>query len=62
MEGENFMTGEKMVVINKFNCCGKRMVTVIIKDRAACVMAESEYNRIIETERKYLQKNTDIAV
>lgn len=56
------MTGEKMVVINKFNCCGKRMVTVIIKDRAACVMAESEYNRIIETERKYLQKNTDIAV
>ena len=62
MEGENSMTGEKMVVINKFTCCGKRMVTVIINKKAACIMTESEYNRIIETERKYLQKNTDIAV
>ncbi len=53
------MTEEKMVVINKFNCCGKRMVTVIIRGKAACVMLELEYNRIIENERKYLQKNIE---
>ena len=41
----------------KFECCGKTMVTVIIKGKAACVMSELEYNRIIETERKYLQRN-----
>ena len=40
---------------NKFECCGKMMVTVIIKGKAACVMTELEYSRIIETERKYLQ-------
>lgn len=44
-------------LVNKFECCGKMMVTVIIKGRAACVMTELEYNRIIETERKYLQRN-----
>lgn len=43
--------------INKFECCGKTMVTVIIKGRAACVMPELEYNRIVETERKYRQRN-----
>lgn len=37
--------------ISEFTCCGKRMVTVIIKDKAACVMTESEYNRIIKAER-----------
>lgn len=41
----------------KFECCGNTMVTVIIEGRAACVMPELEYNRIIETERKYRQKN-----
>lgn len=44
-------------LINKFECCGKTMVTVIIKDRAACVMPELEYNKIIETERKFRQRN-----
>lgn len=44
-------------LINKFECCGKTMVTVIIKGRAACVMPELEYNRIIETERKFRQRN-----
>lgn len=39
-------------------CCQKKnMVTVIIKGKAACVMSELEYNKIIETERKYLQNN-----
>lgn len=42
---------------NKFECCGTTMVTVIIKGKAACVMSELEYNRIIETERKYEQRN-----
>lgn len=42
---------------DKFECCGKMMVTVIIKGKAACVMPELEYNRIIETERKFKQKN-----
>ena len=44
-------------LINKFECCGKMMVTVIIKGKAACVMPELEYNRIIETERKYRKRN-----
>ncbi len=33
------------------------MVTVKIKDKAACVMTEREYNRIIETERKFNKQN-----
>ena len=41
----------------KFECCGKSMVTVIIEGRAACVMSELEYNSIIETERKFEQRN-----
>lgn len=44
-------------LVNKFECCGKMMATVIIKGRAACVMSELDFNRIIETERKYLQEN-----
>ena len=44
-------------VISKFECCEKVMVTVIIKDRAACVMSELEYNRIIEAERKFRKRN-----
>lgn len=41
----------------KFECCGKTMVTVIIEGKAACVMSELEYNRIIEAERKFRQRN-----
>ena len=44
-------------LISKFKCCGIMMVTVIIDSRAACVMPELEYNRIIETERKFEQRN-----
>ena len=44
-------------LISKFECCGKTMVTVIINSRAASVMPELEYNRIIETERKARMKN-----
>lgn len=42
---------------SKFECCGKIMVTVIIDGRAACVMPELEYNRIIENERKAIMKS-----
>lgn len=33
-------------LLNKFECCGRTMVTVIIDGKAACVMPEREYNRI----------------
>ena len=56
-EGQNRMDKDTYTLGKKFECCGKTMVTVIIKGRAACVMSELEYNRIIETERKYLQRN-----
>lgn len=56
-EGQNRMDKNTYTLGKKFECCGKTMVTVIIKGRAACVMPELEYDRIIETERKYLQRN-----
>ena len=34
-----------MKVIKKFNCCGKTMVIVIMKE-AACVMLEGEFNEL----------------
>ncbi len=43
--------------VKKFECCGKAMVTVIIEGKAACVMPERDYNRIIEIERKYEKRN-----
>ncbi len=44
-------------LVGKFECCGVTMVTVIIEGKAACVMTEREYNRIVEIERKYESKN-----
>jgi len=44
-------------LVGKFECCGVTMATVIIKGKAACVMPEREYNRIIETERKFKKQN-----
>ena len=46
-------------VISKFNCCGNTMVTVIIEGRAACVMSELEFNRIIETEKNSKNNNPE---
>lgn len=43
-------------LLNKFECCGNTMVTVIIKGKAACIMPEKDYNRIIETERKFRKR------
>ena len=54
---ENKMDKNTQTLTGKFECCGKTMVTVIIEGRAACVMPELEYNRIIETERKARMKN-----
>lgn len=45
------------ILDKKFECCGNAMVTVIIEGRAVCVMSELEYNKIIETERKFRKKN-----
>lgn len=56
-ERRNIMDKNTYTLIGKFECCGKDMVTVIIKGKAACVMPELEYNRIIETERKFKQRN-----
>ena len=39
-------------ILNRFECCGTTMISVIIRNKAACVMPEREYNKIIETERK----------
>ena len=44
-------------LVGKFECCRMTMVTVIIEGKAACVMPELEYNRIIEAERKVRMKN-----
>lgn len=43
-------------LVSRFECCGKMMMTVIIKGRSACVMTELEYNSIIESERKFRKK------
>ena len=51
------MNKNTYTLISKFECCGKMMVTVIIEGRAACVMTELEYNRIIKEEWKFRQKN-----
>ena len=44
-------------LISRFECCGKAMVTVIMYGKAACVMHEIEFNRMIEVERKYYKRN-----
>ncbi len=49
-------------LVGKFECCGMPMVTVIIEGTAACVMPERDYNRIIETERKYIKCNRNRVV
>ena len=56
-EGQNRMGKNTYTLVNRFECCKKTMVTVIIKGKAACVMSELEYNRITEAERKYRQRS-----
>lgn len=42
-ERRNIMDKNTYTLIGKFECCGKDMVTVIIKGKAACVMPELDY-------------------
>ena len=49
----NVMGKNTYKIISKFECCGVDMVTVIMDGKAACVMPEVEFNRIIEEEWKY---------
>lgn len=51
------MEKKTYTLVGKFECCGTIMVTVLIKGKAACVMPESDYNRIIKNERKFRKKN-----
>ena len=47
------MNKHKYTIVNRFECCGNTMVTVIMDRGNALVMNERDYNRIIEMERKY---------
>ena len=47
------MNEHKYTIVNRFECCGNTMITVIMDRGNASVMNERDYNRIIETERKY---------
>lgn len=40
-------------LINKFNCCGKTLLNVIIQGRASCIMTQKEYNQMMLCERNY---------
>lgn len=53
---KNAYTQEK-----KFEYCGKVMGTVIIEGRAACVMTEPEYNRLL-TQNGNFGNATDIGL
>lgn len=48
-------------IISKFKCCGNTMVTVIMEEKAACVMSQNEFERMIRAERKYY-KNEKLRV
>ena len=39
-------------VLNKFACCNQTMGTVIIEGKAACVMTEYQYKRLIKGNNK----------
>ncbi len=51
------MNQNTYTLIGKFECCGVTMATVIIDGKAACIMTEKEYNKIIETGKKFEKKN-----
>ena len=51
------MYKDTYTLVDKFNCCGNTMVTVIIEGKATCVMQEIDYNRIIMNERRFKKKS-----
>lgn len=44
-------------MISEFCCFGKEMVIVKTKSRAVCVMLKLEYDQIIESKRRFEQRN-----
>lgn len=58
LDKENYnMDKNEYTLVNKFNCCGKTMVTVIIVGKAACVMSELEYNNMIKVKVEHKMRN-----
>lgn len=52
----------RYTVVNRFQCDGKNLVTVLIKRKAACVMTELEYNKLIDAEQRGVNKKiTNVA-
>lgn len=42
-------------IINKFQCCGKTMLTVMVENNSVCVMPDWEFSQIIRAERRFKQ-------
>ena len=51
----------RYTIVNRFYCGGKNMVIVSIKDKAACVMTEQEYNNMIDVEQNVMKNRTSVA-
>ena len=47
----------RYTLVNRFHCGGKNLVTVLIKGKAACVMTELDFNKMIEIEHKHIHRN-----
>ena len=45
------MDKKSYTIIDRFNCCNKAMVTVII-DKNVSVMTESDYNKMLFDEKR----------
>lgn len=45
-------------ILSSFQCCGNDFLVVRMHG-AACTMSAGEYNRIVVTERNYLQSKVD---
>lgn len=42
-------------ILSSFQCCGNNLL-VIMMTNAACTMSVGEYNRMVMSEKKYLQR------
>ncbi len=51
----------RYTIVNRFYCDGKSLVTVLIKGKAACVMTEAEYNKMIYAEQNVMKNRTSVA-
>ena len=50
-------------IINKFQCYGKTMLTVMVENNSVCVMPDWEFSQIIRAERrlKQMKKHKKVA-